>query len=359
MSTNDLAPLSLTDSLTRARLPRQAPAIAAAVSVAAAVILGPLLLGSNWWAVVFLAAAFLLIGLTAWTGAIEGRRSARDRAFTLLVYYAIAAALVPLVWVLSYTVAKGLPAIDWSFITHDQTTQLDPTTFKLLPGAGVLHAIIGTLLITAGASVISIPIGLMAAVYLVEYAKGSMLARATTILVDVMSGIPSIVAGLFALGLFTTFGGAGIRFGLMGSVALSLLMIPTVVRSAEEMLRLVPVDLREASLALGVPVWRTILKVVVPTAMGGIITGIMLAIARVIGETAPLLVAVGTSLYLNNNLFSGPMQTLPVYIMDQYSEGPNPLKLAWGAALVLIILVMIVNLTGRLLGRIFAPKTGR
>ena len=139
------------------------------------------------------------------------------------------------------------------------------------------------------------PIGLLTAIYLVEYGAGSRLARWITFLVDVMTGIPSIVAGLFALALFVLIFGPGIRMGFGGSVALSLLMIPIVVRSTEEMLRLVPDDLREASYALGVPKWRTIVKVVLPTALGGIVTGVTLAIARVIGETAPLLIIAGAT----------------------------------------------------------------
>ena len=179
---------------------------------------------------------------------------------------------------------------------------------------GIYHAIIGTLLVTFAAALISVPIGLFCAIYLVEYGKGKRLARWVTFLVDVMTGIPSIVAGLFALALFVLIFGPEIRLGFGGSVALSLLMIPIVVRSTEEMLRLVPDDLREASYALGVPKWRTIAKVVLPTSLGGIITGIMLATARVIGETAPLLVVAGKTDSVNFNLFGERMTTLPVYI---------------------------------------------
>ncbi len=206
---------------------------------------------------------------------------------------------------------------------------------------------------------ISVPVGLMTAVYLVEYGGKTWLPRTITLLVDVMTGIPSIVAGLFAVALFTEFGGVGTRIGLMGSVALSLLMIPTVVRAAEEMMRLVPPDLREASYALGVPKWRTIVKVVMPTAFGGILTGVMLAISRVIGETAPLLVAVGAVDVVNTNLLSGRMETLPVFIITQYNSGADALQLAWGAALLLIIIVMLLNLVARILGKFFSPKVGR
>ena len=179
-------------------------------------------------------------------------------------------------------------------------------------------------------------------------------------LVDVMTGIPSIVAGLFAFALFILLFGPSYRSGIGGSVALSLLMIPTVVRSTEEMLRLVPDELREASYALGVPKWRTIAKVVLPTALGGIVTGVVLAISRIIGETAPLLVVAGATDSVNTNLFDGRMTTLPVFIYQQYSISTEKgLSYAWGGALVLIAIVMILNVIARIIGRIFAPKTGR
>jgi phosphate transport system permease protein len=178
-----------------------------------------------------------------------------------------------------------------------------------------------------------------------------------------MTGIPSIVAGLFALALFVLLFGPQIRLGFGGSVALALLMIPIVVRSTEEMLRLVPDDLREASYALGVPKWRTIVKVVLPTAIAGIITGITLAIARVIGETAPLLIIAGSTDSVNTNLFAERMMTLPVFIYYSFTQPGVPAQYgearAWGAALVLIAIVMALNLLARLIGWFFAPKTGR
>ena len=196
-----------------------------------------------------------------------------------------------------------------------------------------------------------------------EYGAGHKVARAITFLVDVMTGIPSIVAGLFAYALFALVFGPGVRMGIGGSVALSLLMIPIVVRSCEEMLKLVPDELREASYALGVPKWRTIVKVVLPTAMAGIITGVMLAVARVIGETAPLLIIAGSTDSVNLNLFGERMMTLPVFIYYSYTQPGVPAEFgqarAWGAALVLIVIVMALNLLARLLGRLFSPKTAR
>ncbi len=209
------------------------------------------------------------------------------------------------------------------------------------------------------------PIGIMAAVYLVEYGKGNRLARVLTFLVDVMTGIPSIVAGLFALALFTLLLGPLPRIAIGGSIALSVLMIPIVVRSTEEMLKLVPEELREGAYALGVPKWRTITKVVLPTALGGIITGSTLAVARVAGETAPLLLIAGTLRGTNFNPFDGAMQTLPVLIFSEATRGglaayvPFQIERAWGAALVLIIIVMLLNLLARVVGSFFSPKTGR
>jgi phosphate transport system permease protein len=197
----------------------------------------------------------------------------------------------------------------------------------------------------------------------VEYGPGSRTARVITFLVDVMTGIPSIVAGLFAYALFVLFFGEGVRMGFGGAVALSLLMIPVVVRSSEEMLKLVPHELREAAYALGVPKWRTILKVVLPTSMAGLITGVMLAVARVAGETAPLLIIAGSTDSVNTNLFSDRIMTLPVFIYYSYMQPGVPPEYgqarAWGAALVLIAIVMALNLLARGLGRFFSPKTGR
>jgi phosphate transport system permease protein len=174
-----------------------------------------------------------------------------------------------------------------------------------------------------------------------------------------MTGIPSIVAGLFAVALFTYIAGPGARFGFSGSVALSVLMIPIVVRATEEMLKIVPNELREAALALGVPKWRTILKVVIPTSLGGIITGVVLAISRVIGETAPLLVVAGFTSSVNTNPFDGRMMTLPVFIFTEYSDATaKGLSYAWGGALVLIVIVMVLNIIARIIGTIFAPRPG-
>ena len=352
---------AITAGLVQPKLPRWAELLIGAMSLAVAGLLA-LLLGWGLVAAAIVAGLLFVVGMPLWSLLVEGRRSATDRFATCLVWGAFVAVLVPLVWLIWMVLKNGAAALSWSFLNESMRGVVGD-------GGGIYHALMGTLLVTLAATLISVPIGLFAAIYLVEYGKGNKLARVTTFLVDVMTGIPSIVAGLFALALLVVLFGPAVRIGIGGSIALSLLMIPTVVRSAEEMLRLVPSDLREASYALGVPKWRTIVKVVLPTAFGGIVTGIVLAISRVIGETAPLLVVAGATDSVNMNLFSGRMMTLPVYIFSQYSspgvpafgtDGPPPgYARAWGAALVLIGIVMILNLVARVLQKMFAPKSDR
>mgnify|MGYP001616780179 FL=1 len=305
---------------------------------------------------VILGAVIYLVLIYVLSRIIEGARKALDRLVTGVVTVAFAIAMVPLISVAVTVVATGLARFDGLFFSSSMRGVLGE-------GGGALHAIIGTLLVTLAAAIISIPIGLMTAVYLVEYGKNGRMARTITFLVDVMTGIPSIVAGLFAYALFALIFGPGVRMGIAGSVALAVLMIPVVVRSSEEMLRLVPNELREASYALGVPKWLTIVKVVLPTSIAGITTGVMLAISRVIGETAPLLLTAGFTDAMNYNLFSGRMQTLPVFTYSQYAYQGIPaeayVERAWAAALTLIIIVMVLNLVARLVAKIFAPKTGR
>ena len=300
-------------------------------------------------------------------------RKRKDAAMRLLISLAFIVALVPLISVLWTTIANGVKRLNLNFLSYNMTGVVGGNPTPSGGYGGVQHAIIGTLEITLGAMVISIPIGLMCAVYLVEYSNRGKLSRAITLLVDVMSGIPSIVAGLFAFSMFTILLGPGTINGFEGSVALSLLMLPTVVKSSEEMLKIVPNDLREASYALGVTKQRTITKIVLRTALPGIVSGCILAIARVIGETAPLLMTAGYIASTNVNLFSGQMTTLPVYVYQEYSKlnancpvgaGAScvttiPMERAWAAALVLIVLVLILNLIGRLVAKVFAVKTER
>jgi phosphate transport system permease protein len=335
---------------------RQLPRWAASGGLAAtAVVVGVILAIVGFNAGLFVVGTVVLyaVGLYSWSRAVEGRRKATDRLVTIIVTSAFLLALIPLVSVVITVVGQGLVRFDAEFFTSSMRGVVGE-------GGGAYHAIMGTLIITGLAAVMSIPVGLLTAVYLVEYGKGR-LARAITFFVDVMTGIPSIVAGLFAVALFTYIVGPGARFGFMGSVALTVLMIPVVVRATEEMLKIVPNELREASYALGVPKWRTILKVVIPTSIAGIASGITLAIARVIGETAPLLVAVGLTTAVNLNPFDGRMATLPVLSYLSYANPGVPrdpyLDRAWAAALVLIIIVMVLNLLARFIARVFAPKT--
>jgi len=302
--------------------------------------------------VLVVATAFIYL----WSRTIEGARYALDRAVTAAVTSAFLIAMIPLVSV-TYTVVKnGSDRFDTKFFTESMRGVVGQ-------GGGAQHALAGTLMVTALACVISIPIGLLTAVYLVEYGKNNRMSQALTFFVDVMTGIPSIVAGLFAYSLFAIFAGPGVRMGVVGAVALSVLMIPVLVRATVEMLKIVPNELREASLALGVPTWRTIMKVVIPTALGGIAAGVTLAIARIVGETAPLLITVGITTGVNWNPFSERMATLPVFAYTSYSspgvQRDAYIDRAWTAALILIILVMALNLLGRLIGRVFAPKSGR
>lgn len=334
-------------------LPRWGPWAALTFAAIAAVALNrgiglhiavSLLLGATAYAVV----------ISAWSRAVEGGRRATDRFVTTLVTSAFLLALAPLVSVVVTVLEKGLVRFDAEFFTYSMRGIVGE-------GGGAYHAILGTLIVTALAALISVPIGLMTAIYLVEYGQGR-LARAITFFVDVMTGIPSIVAGLFAYALFVIFFGPGVRMGFAGAVALSVLMTPVVVRSSEEMLKLVPNELREAAYALGVPKWRTILLVVLPTALAGIASGITLAIARVIGETAPLLIVAGTTTSTNLNPFDDSrMATLPVFAYYSYSVPGVPrepyLDRAWAAALTLILIVMALNLIGRIIAKLFAPKS--
>ncbi|MBB4906450.1 phosphate ABC transporter permease PstA [Actinophytocola algeriensis] len=350
--------------LTRGKLPRYAPVVLLVLSFAA---VGGLFAALGSFSVpltVFLGIILYAVVILVVTTFVEGARAARDRLATTLMYSAFGLAVVPLVSLLWTVLENGLERFNGYFLT---TTMRG--VFGGMDAGGAYHAIMGTLEITAFATVISVPIGMLTAIYLVEYGPKSKLGRGITFFVDVMTGIPSIVAGLFAYALFVLFFGPGVRMGAAGSVALAVLMIPVVVRASEEMLKLVPNELREAAYALGVPKWLTIVKVVLRTAAAGLVTGVMLAIARVIGETAPLLIVAGVVDSANFDLFEGRMMTLPVFVYGQYTQGlapPGPDSIitinydrAWAAALTLILIVMVLNLIARIIARIFSPKTGR
>ncbi|MGA8978111.1 MAG: phosphate ABC transporter permease PstA, partial [Pedococcus sp.] len=216
-------------------------------------------------------------------------------------------------------------------------------------------AIQGTLIQGLTTAAISVPIGILTAIYLVEYGRGR-LAKTVSFMVDILTGVPSIVAGLFIYALWvTTFGLQ--RVGFAVSLALVLLMIPVVVRSTEEMLKLVPNEIREASFALGVPKWKTIMRVVLPTAFSGIITGVLLGLARVMGETAPLLILGPYTKSIATDLFGGLMPTLPTMINQDRTEVLQPaVDRMWAAALTLILLVLLLNIAGRVVSRFGSVK---
>lgn len=340
-------------SITAGRLDRGRHVALAAAAVILGV-LGWLPTGSiNWarWIVVTLVAYCL--GVYVVSRIVEGRRRALDRLMLAVVtscFFIVALPLVSLIWTV---VERGSNRFDTTFFTETMRGVVGE-------GGGVYHAIVGTMIVTGLAALMSVPFGLFTAIYLAEYGRGSKLAKTIQSMVDVMTGIPSIVAGLFAYALFESLFGPGTRSGMAGAVALTVLMTPVVVRSAEEMLRLVPDELRQAAYALGVPKWKVVVKVVIPTAIAGIITGVMLAIARVIGETAPLLVTAGLAQGINWNPFDGRMTTLPVFTYYQYAQPGLPPEAgqdrAWAAALTLVLIVMVLFSIARILSTALKPK---
>jgi phosphate transport system permease protein len=341
-------------TLRGASLPKWSPYAIAAGSVALGLGISAAagLDSSIQW--VLIAGLLFVLGTYVIAARVEGRRQAKDRVATALVWVAFLLAVIPLVSLVWSTVSRGVKVLDIYFLTHSMGLIADSE-----PGGGIYHAIIGSLEQVGLATLIAAPIGVLTAIYLVEYGRGK-LSKAVTFFVDVMTGIPSIVAGLFILSIMLMFDMQ--PFGFAGSLALAILMMPVVVRSTEEMLKLVPNELREASLALGIPKWRTILKVVIPTSLGGITTGIMLAIARIAGETAPVLLLVWGNSLINSNPFEGAQQSLPLYIYQQYANSAGSgaaYDRAWAASLTLIAFVMILNLVARGIARWKAPKTGR
>lgn len=286
---------------------------------------------------------------------LSWRRRIADSVATVLVWLSMVIALTPLLWVLCAVVAHGFKAVTSTvWWTHSQAGM---TAF--VAGGGAYHAIVGTLLLGLACAAISIPLGLLVGIYLVEYGGRGPLARLVTFMVDILAGVPSIVAALFIYAVWVAALGLP-RSDFAVALALVLLMLPVIARATEEMLRIVPVDLREASYALGIPKWKTIARVVLPTGLSGILTGILLALARVMGETSPLLVLVGYSEAMNYDVFSGFMGSLPGMMYDQRSVGaganPIPTERLWGAALTLILLIAMINGGARVVAKIFAPN---
>jgi phosphate transport system permease protein len=322
---------------------------ALAATVVGAVLLTLLLFATTGFAgkADFLVVAVLVVvaAVAAVSWIVEGKRRAIDRIATNAALVALALTILPLGFVIGYVVKEGSKSFSWHFLTHSMSG-----VGPLQAGGGVGHAIIGSFEQVAIASVVSVPLGLLVAIYITEYG-GNRLASAVRFLIDVMTGIPSIVAGLFVLAFWLIALGQGFS-GFAGSLALAVIELPIIVRTSEEMIRLVPNSLREASYALGIPKWKTVVRVVLPAAATGIVTGVMLAIARVIGETAPLLLVVSSNTYVNTDPFKNPQESLPTFIYQNIlSPSTYNVQRAWGAALTLILIVVVLYVAARLLTR--------
>lgn len=270
------------------------------------------------------------------------RRKLVNGVMTALAYLCAAAAIIPLTWIVIYVVIKGLGAWDAEFFTGL------PQLFG--DGGGVRNGIVGTLVIVGLATLMGVPVGVMAGIYLAEYGNNRF-GGVVRFLADTMTGIPSIVVGIFAFGLIVVNTGGFSAFA--GSVALALLMIPVITRTTEEIIRLVPDSIREASLGLGVSRWKTIVRVVVPTALSGIVTGVLLAVARVAGETAPLILTIlGTNFPISANIFDGPSTTLSLQIYQLGAQpSPEVVEVAWGAAMLLVLIVLGTSILARVIFR--------
>lgn len=284
---------------------------------------------------------------------IKGSRKASDKISTVLIYACMALALIPLVWVLFEVIVRGTPSLlsaEW-WGSSQRGVTVGSTS------GGVAHAIIGTIVQALVTTVLTVPFGIFVAIYLVEYAGNSRLGKVTTFMVDILSGVPSIVASLFIYSMWVVMFGMS-RSGFAVALALVLLMLPIVVRNTEEMLRVVSDDLREAAYALGVPKWKTILKIVLPTALSGIVTGIMLAIARVMGESAPMLILVATSRIITYTPFGQSQSSLPLFMLDMYKAGNTGAAFdkMWGAALTLVLIIAVINIVARIVSAKFSVK---
>jgi phosphate transport system permease protein len=277
-----------------------------------------------------------------------GVRTIKNGLAWIYVTIATVLAVIPLFWVLYTVITKGIKLI----LTSTWWLQSQRGITPRREGGGAYHAIVGTVEMALICAAIAVPLGILGAIFLIEYAKGTKVARAVSFMVDILTGIPSIVAALFIYALFITILGLG-RSAVAVSLALVLLMLPVVLRSTEEMLKLVPQELREASYALGVPKWKTIVRVVIPTAFSGIMTGVMLGLARVMGETAPLLILVSYAVGINFSPASDTMGALPTMINTGRDQAPQlpGYERVWAAALTLIIIVMALNLLARAIAR--------
>lgn len=353
MTKSDLAGVVMTpDNIRSKKLPLafNLGIAVVAFALAAAIVYG-FGIGS-WVLVVVLGWIFYLVGILVAASRIEGRRAARNRAWQSLIYSACVLAILPLASVVWTLISKGAQRLDGDFFNSSMNN-----IGARDPNGGAYHAIIGTIQQVGIATIIAVPLGVLGAIYLVEYGRGRF-ATTVRFFVDVMTGIPSIVAGLFILSFWVLivspwFNNGQPRFsGFAAALALSVLMLPTIVRSTEEMLRLVPGPLREGAYALGVPQWKTILKIVVPTALPGIVTGVMLAIARAAGETAPVLLVAGGAAAINFDPFNGNQSSLALFVYQQAGDASKyaPAR-AWTAALTLVAIVLILTIAAKMLAR--------
>ena len=310
--------------------------LALAGVLAAAAIEFTGLSGKLGFAAAYFFFASLLIFLQQLT--LRDLAAAKDSLLSSFAFLAMTLTLIPIVSIVMTVVLKGYKGIHFGMFVNDMTMASvnDP-----VQSGGLLHALVGTIIMVGVALIFSFPIGLLTALYLTEI-RGK-LTRPIKFLVQAMSGVPSIVAGLFILSILVIPVTQELN-GLMGSLALSILMIPTIARTAEEMLRLIPNELREAGVALGATQWRTVSGVVVPAAKSGLVTAVILGIARIIGETAPILLVSGGADALNLNPTTGPMGSLPFYIWKAFLTGgtEEAYARAWGGMLILLILIVVL-----------------
>ena len=271
---------------------------------------------------------------------VSGRRRAKDRAFTVFLWTCGGLALLPLVLIVVYVVGRGYSALSVNFFTKEPAGPIDPAA------GGIAQAFLGTGIIVGMAAAFSIPLGILTAIYLSEYGNGRV-ANVIRFVAEILLSTPSIVAGVFVAAVLVT---AMHTFSaLAGSIALTVLMWPVIARATEEILRLVPQDLREGALALGIPRWKVILRVVIPTAGAGILTSIMLALARGLGETAPILVTALGSDFISTNP-GQPMDALPLRIYNYARQPVEALQtFAWGAATMLLLAVLLLSIAARIL----------
>jgi phosphate transport system permease protein len=288
---------------------------------------------------------FYMIATAGYKLVTRGQMAAKDALVSSIVAIGAVSTLIPIVSILATVISKGIKGLHWSLFTTDMSLA---TPTDAIAVGGLLHAITGTLTMVALSLVISVPIGILTALYMTEI-KGRLIGP-IRFLVQAMSGVPSIVAGLFILSS-VLYPITKAYSGFMGVLALSILMIPTIARTSEEVLNLIPNDLREAGVALGGTQWRTVAMIVLPAAKSGLVTAMILGVARIAGETAPLLLLTGGGDRVNPNPFDGPMGSLPYYIWKAFNSGsPEAITRAWAGLLVLVLLVLILFTAARMLG---------